>query len=744
MSQTPDRLYELLPAVYRIRDAEEGYPLRALLHVIEEQVEVVQNDIDQLYENWFIETCQDWVVPYIGDLIGYRAVADAGRPGDPNTEEGGLLNRVLIPRREVADTIQYRRRKGTLALLELLALDVAGWPARAVEFRQLLRYTQPLNHLRQDRGRTVNLRDGRALGRFGTAFDTLARLVEIRRPNSRRNMGRFNIPSVGIYVWRLKAYSVSGTTETESGVQVTATTAQCLEEIAPNCYSFSALGHDTRLFTRPELSAEPTETTGELSLPAPITRRGFDHAIVQHGQVVRHEGSPDYYGPSKSMAIWAPGWPAAGPDGLIPASAVVPADLDGWRYRPTRSHVLVDPERGRIVFPNGQLPRKGVRVRYYYGFSADMGGGEYTRPIPVTPRQGVPRFTVGERGQFNSVAKALAAWSQENPDEAVIEIIDSHVYTEQIAIELRERQSLTIRAANEKSPTLRLIDWQGDRPDSFGVEGLAGSRITLDGLIITGRSVQLSGDISCVTLRHCTLVPGWGTECDCAPSRPFEPSLELTSFTGRVEIAHSILGSVLVMQEKYAEPVSVRITDSILDATDHDQDALSAGDCCIAPVILRILRTTVFGQVLTHQIDLAENTIFAGLVTVARRQTGCVRFCYVPTGSRTPRRYNCQPDLVEAVVNGEFAANLDDRERPLALERERFRVEPLFNSERYGASTYCQLSDLCAEEIRRGADDESEMGAFHDLFQPQRTANLGARLDEYTPALSQAGIFHAT
>ena len=56
---------------------------------------------------------------------------------------------------------------------------------------------------------------------------------------------------------------------------------------------------------------------------------------------------------------------------------------------------------------------------------------------------------------------------------------------------------------------------------------------------------------------------------------------------------------------------------------------------------------------------------------------------------------------------------------------------------------YCQLAAHCAPEIVSGADDESEMGAFHDLFQPQRTANLRARLDEYTPAGMEAQILFA-
>ena len=67
--QTPDFLYNLLPAVYRIRDAEQGYPLKAFLRLIAGQVKIVKEDIDRLWDNIFIETCDDWIIPYIGDLV---------------------------------------------------------------------------------------------------------------------------------------------------------------------------------------------------------------------------------------------------------------------------------------------------------------------------------------------------------------------------------------------------------------------------------------------------------------------------------------------------------------------------------------------------------------------------------------------------------------------------------------------------------------------------------------------------
>ena len=81
-----------------------------------------------------------------------------------------------------------------------------------------------------------------------------------------------------------------------------------------------------------------------------------------------------------------------------------------------------------------------------------------------------------------------------------------------------------------------------------------------------------------------------------------------------------------------------------------------------------------------------------------------------------------------------------DLEKEKANESE--RVKPIFNSIRYGQPDYCQLSLRCATEIDRGADDESEMGVFHDLYSPQREATLRLLLDEYLRFGLELGIFY--
>lgn len=718
MSADLDRLYNLLPAIYRVRDADQGWPLRGLLQVISEQVSVVECDVAQLYENWFIETCQDWVVPYIGDLVGYRPVHDAGEPGEVTTSEGLLRNKILIPRREVANTIRYRRRKGTLAVLELLANAVAGWPARAVEYYQLLALAQAINCLHLDRGRSVDLREGDALDRLDGPFDEVAHTVDFRRPDSHRTIGRYNIPSVGLFVWRLRAYSV------------TKTEAYCLEQVNSQSYSFSILGNDTPLYTPAAPEAEPPRSPGEMDLPVPIRRWPFEKRTTVGNTVVR-QASPNYYGEGEPVTIWAENWPTPDAPQPIPAASIIPANLSQWVYRAPRDHIVVDPEMGRVVFPARQLPKGKVWVSYYYGFSADIGGGEYDRPLSQPADYKI--YRVGEGETYDHINDALTQWSTDKPYNAVIEITDGRVYVEKIKIGLDNNHSLQIRASNKKRPVLRLLDYQTSAPDALSVTGEEGSWFTLDGLLITGRGVQVEGNMAGMMVRHTTIVPGWGLHCDCEPWRPSEPSLVLNEAPKCLRVERSILGSIQVNREEVREePGKIQISDSILDATSPDEEALCAPEETIANVIVQITRSTVIGRMCLHELELGENTIFYGMATVARRQFGCVRFCYVTPGSRTPRRFSCQPDLAEAAVEAQFRAQEDER------------VRPRFNSLRYGQPAYCQLADECAVEIKRGADDESEIGVFHDLFQPQREANLRARLEEYTSAGMNLGIFFAS
>ncbi|MGH6838264.1 MAG: hypothetical protein ACREDT_05610 [Methylocella sp.] len=712
MNNSPDRLYDLLPAIYRLRDADQGYPLRDLLRVIAEQVNAVEADITQLYDNWFIETAQDWVVPYIADLIGYTPI---NAPGDPSTESL-REERILVPRVEVANTVAYRQRRGTLSVLENLAAAVAGSPARAVEFFRVLLWTQNLDHRHSDgyRARVASLRSANVLDKIGTPFDPFAHTVDVRRINSHRSEGKYNIPSVGLWVWRLKSYSV------------TYCAAYCLD-VGKSAYTFSILGNDAPLFTKPVPELTPTHIAQEINVPTPIRRWALDADIDA------------YYGVGKSLVIWAD-WAGHTVSEPVPASAIQPADLTDWHYSPPDGYIAVDPVLGRIQFPVKQLPKRHVRVSYRYGFSGDIGGGEY--PRTVSQPEDAKIYQVGEGALYRRIAEALVQWRQEQPEHAVIEITDSRAYVEPINIALQPNQSLQLRAASECRPVIRLLDWQIDAPDALVVAMAEGSEITFDGLLVTGRSVSIAGVedrtttsvcAARVNIRHCTFVPGWSIECNCEPCTPNKESLKIRNVRARVSIERSILGPIEVQEDDInTDPIPIEICDGIIDAMDGEREAIIGPQGQHAHAAFTIRPSTVFGIMQVHAVELGENSIFLDCVHVARRQIGCMRFCYVPAGCRTPKRYNCQPDLVIAAASGNAAQ-----------AREAERVIPAFTTRRYGGPTYAQLSVDCAREIFEGADDGAEMGVFHNLFQPQRLANLRARLDEFCPAGMDAGVLLA-
>jgi hypothetical protein len=166
---------------------------------------------------------------------------------------------------------------------------------------------------------------------------------------------------------------------------------------------------------------------------------------------------------------------------------------------------------------------------------------------------------------------------------------------------------------------------------------------------------------------------------------------------------------------------------------DSDRPAI-AGDAAGGrpgpPTTLQ--RVTVFGAVHVRELTVASEAVFTAPVVAERRQAGCARFSYLPDGSRSPRRYRCQPDLALEGVTGPRAAVVAAR------------VQPAFTSTHYGDPGYAQLALTVADELRAGAEDGSEMGAFSSLHQPQREANLRLRLEEYLPVGLEPGFIFLT
>jgi hypothetical protein len=659
MSFDAQRLYQLLPAIYRIRDAEQGSPLQALISVLAQQAQVMEEDLAQLYDNLFIETCAPWVVPYIGDLIGAGSVNLAG-----------IVQ--ASTRAEVANALRYRRAKGTLVVLEQLAHDATGWDAHSAEFFQLLTATQHMNHVRPRKGGFLELRDDEALGRITSPFDRIARTVDVRHIQNGR--GRYNIPNVGIFLWRLQSFSLTATPAFQLDAQR---------------FLFNPLGINTQLFNRPETEVGAGALSVPVNVPEPLRRRLLSAHL------------DDYYGVDRSIVLIVNGNPIVPGQGQQTSDLITACDLSdfgsGWAHVP-KNKIAIDPELGRIAFPVSQSPAT-VTATFHYGFSAEMGGGEYPRAASFDPLLS-PVHQTKAPAKIQDGLNGLGTGG-------VLEVADNATYLETLTLSAGAHR-FAIRARDGQRP---LFKGSG----AFAISGAAGSEVTLNGLLIVG-TLHVTGGLSGLNLVHCTLVPSAAA-----------PSLIVESSGTTISIDHSILGSI-----RAAGAAVVKINSSIVDAVAEQNVAFAAVDGNSAGGGLDIENSTLIGKVHTTELTLVSNSILLARLGTAdtwsspvqseRRQQGCVRFSFVPFESSTPRRYRCQP----------------------VTQQDATRVRPELKSAQYGDAAYCQLSARCTPEILTGADDGAEMGAFHDLLQPQRIAHLRLRLGEYSRFGLETGIIYAT
>jgi hypothetical protein len=254
----------------------------------------------------------------------------------------------------------------------------------------------------------------------------------------------------------------------------------------------------------------------------------------------------------------------------------------------------------------------------------------------------------------------------------------------------------------------------------------------INGLLLEGQLIVAPGNLGQLALAHGTVIPGRGAL--------------LVMPRGNERLMLAINRSICSAISVYGPIRGITVTDSIIGGGMGSPElSLDAPE---TPVDLA--RSSFFGGVAALSLS-ASDCIFATPVQALRRQTGCVRFSFVPPSSAVPRRYRCQPDLEAAtrIASLREAA----RQRGIAVtpaQENAIRAEvaalirPLFVSQRYGDPAYGQLQQRCAQQIRTGAESGAEMGAFEFLKQPQREANLRDALDEYLRFGLEAGFFFVT
>ncbi|MGD6978874.1 MULTISPECIES: phage tail protein [Citricoccus] len=753
-------LYARLPEIYRIRDAEQVPPgqLAAYLGAVEHMLGAIHESIGALYDDHFIDTCDDWVVPYLADLLGTTHLKGEAR----------------TLRADVADTIALRRRKGTLGAIERLAANLTGWPCRAVELFPNLAWAQHLNHQRPDdggrapygapgmtrftprRGGTVPVRDPAMLSLTGTAFDPFAYTPDVRRADD--GTRHVNLPNLAIWVWRLAAYRLPATRPHLTGVaDLGSPPAGSDRARFAVRMDIDALDRPVRLFNtyqRPQPGPGGTHSlTAPDAVGAPILPARLDSGSEAGNPAayVRVDGFTETPAGPKGLDTGDVGLQLYVPEGVL--------DGVNWRIRGENLcawedgldadlaafDLAIDPVIGRMcvgVATQAQLdlmvtddaPR--VYIGYTYGAIGPIGAHPVSRAHPT----GGGTLTVvdGLDPALPSLQDALADL-QTATGPVIVEIRDSLVHeldpatlpgalAEDGTVAVRLVHPLVIRAASGARPVIRLAAPLAFRPLDPTAGTTADLAVDLNGLYVTGGLGLVADEpliaraaVARLRVEGCTLDPGGHLQRDGsrAPMRAamllaagygFADAQEEDDFTPtpEVTVVRSVVGR-LGLDDGYL----LRLQDSVVDAGDgpgdrpeHEPAIGPASGGADYGAVTSVRGVTILGRVLVLEAR-GSGAVFSQRLDVWNHQVGCLRHCWFSgDGDRLPPHYAC--------VSAPGA--------PVVL-----------TSAHHGQPGYVQPARGTAFEVTDRGPGDDAMGATGFLLEAHKRANLGIRLREFMP-----------
>lgn len=732
-----EKLWEMIPSIYRHEDglAENPGVLRAMVQVMASQAAVLRRSQDRLWEDTFIEWCDEWAVPYIGDLVATRLLSALNKRGR---------------RVDVAKTIYYRRRKGTPRILEELISDISGWEGKTVEkFQTLVRSRHGLDPFpgnlagrfsRTMPGGVADLRNPRISELADGPFEEYFHTPDIRKHQGLN--GRYAIPKLAFYLYRLKVYRVDHTTpfSLDNGQD----------------FTFDPSGRDIPLFCRRarESDWDKWHSALEWELPAPVPCRMLAHAEYRiNGGVIqrlvdnglspaaanelkqlsghRFNSESSLYTQLGTLANKAEilltgnylellrlalvrdcGKQVLLPDNqseavnpldessilvgfesplntLLTAANITAGNLLLWSASTTKT-LVIDPEHGRFRFAEATDPLVDVYSSYHYGFSGPIGAGTYSRTCLSTLQPTATKAGGGALGAADLL------------NDGIVQISDNKTYGP-IADKLSIR-NMTLYAGNQQRPYIRLeSDW------ILSTGANKNAKLTLDGLWLgsignVNATIILRGNYERVVIKDCTIDPG-GSK-NARGETIFPVTLRIEGFVETLCIQSSITGPVFLENAGMVEQVF--ITDSIIQSVNPSVKALD-----ISQGKTDIARTTVLGEMNVHELYASELLLTAP-GTAKNTQTGCFRFSAAPRTSKLPGPYES------------FLFENDSHH--------------WFTSRRFGDPGYAQLSETIPAAISRGAESGSEIGAFHGLMNPVKLDGLRTKVDEYMP-FGQIPIF---
>ena len=769
MTTTRVPLFSRLPEIYSVRDAEQQPPgqLAAYLSVVEDALGAIHDNIGELYRDLFIETCSPWVIPYIGDLLGVSVLSGS----------------TWTLRADVADTIELRRRKGTIHGIELLTYDLTEWVAHCVELREILTWHQHLNHQRPDiqstlpaiagvaRGGYAAVRDPATLSLLGTPFDPFAHFPDLKKIE----LGelRPNLPTLAIFLWRLAAYQAPVTLPFARG-------QQALAPATPNGAAFAARfdmepnGYPAVLFNtaRIDPNADPPvlSTMDEVPGPIPAPRITQGSPLGVPWEYVSVDTYDATASTLDSVQVGDAGLqfhlPAA--DFTTSGWTVRGANLCAWEggLHPElqTNEIVIDPRIGRVVFGVATSAlaaalESSLLVTFTYGAVGPVGAQPVDIALPSEwSAPGVQKISVQWKPDPLALQHAL-----DNLDTAtgpvLIVIEDSLTYDLDLSLvagatlegaiwTLNLRYPLAIVAADGNRPVIRLKKPLAFRPKEVVASGsetqdqvdalVANLHVRLQGLYVTQDAASptipliAQAALERLEIAGCTLDPGSALTLKPPATTPPIAAMRLDAqfgFTNATEYNAFKVTPRIVVQQSITGPLLMEPVYALsLERSIVDAGAPPGADPANAIAIGSLAEpVNGYGPPLSfHRITVL------GLCRPRSASGSGGIFCHA---------LNVWNNQIGCIRNSSFSTETNRLPQNFACVT---GAAYGFTAGQWNQPGYAQLLLDRDERIFNDGPDNDQMGAFGFLLESHKWRNLSIRLRENMPAGSTVDILPVT
>ena len=694
-----DKLYNLLPLVYRELDFNQQQSLRALMAVLETAHDKVDQDLDRMYQNWFIETCESNRIPLIADLVGL-----------PDISSENLLE---IQRRYVANFLAYKRRSGTLATLNNSVHDASGYACYSANSIENMASSWTVKDPELS-SKTYRVKASTVMA-VNSPFASAAKLANFNTNTTALNgaeSGQITPQVISLYLWRLSAVNMTY-------AQLTPEKAQSdVFFLHPNKKPI-ALCHQP--YNLPSVNDIPRQQ----HYPFILTREN-----INNNRVTPIEGSSNvnfftYHPVHKNYT-------AIADEQILIANLSTTEDISAAKKQAkniTKGNqnykIIFDPNLAKVVIVEQKAGKPKIVCSYSYLSNTIFGAAPRYRQVneTINPNKRLIDLYPEKNDLANVISKAMAQAKARDKNQqtkaVIVSLACNAVYQGGGCKEGESKVGDTILTVDLQGENINLVAEDYISPTIVANIIITNSEnspatLTLNGLALFGK-LTIANNVD-LKLINTSLI---STEVELK-----SPDDNNTHHIPTVTITNTLLVANTLAKVNYV------VNNSAIVLSKNNGGGLSSIEVQVDK--FQCINSTILGNITAEKPLTITNSIIYGTFTTKDPSNACFSFSYF--SQLKPFKGGVIDNVITNNTNSDIASsNLDNGNSNATVQ---------FHSHDHQTSNFLMLAYGTSEKILTGASNGEEMGVFNTMRFRQKEKNIKQQFTTFLPLGMQVQTYY--